>query len=87
MNIKRLYNKAPQPYKEFSKSDIRHGQRPYKKDSKIVQQKDNIKFNNKDNYNNITTTTNITIAVTPINTKLDYNLEDYKSNHNKRCPK
>ena len=33
-----------------------------------------------------TTTTNNTIAITPNDTELDHNPEDYKSNHNKRCP-
>ncbi len=33
----------------------------------------------------ITTATNVTTAVTPIDTKLDHNPEYYKSNHNKRC--
>jgi hypothetical protein len=42
-----------EPYIEGSKNDIRHSPRPYKESSKIVQQKDNTKFNNnKDNNNN-----------------------------------
>jgi hypothetical protein len=41
-----------EPYIEDRKSDIRHGQRPYNEGSKTIQQKNNIKFNNKDNYNN-----------------------------------
>ena len=78
-----------EPYIEGSKNDIRHGTRPYKEGNKIVQQKDNTKLNNnKDNNNNITTittTTNNITTITPNDTKLVQNLEDYKSNHNKRC--
>ena len=46
-NIKILYNptkRETKSYIEGSKSDIRHGQRPYREGSKIVQQKGNTKF-------------------------------------------
>jgi hypothetical protein len=33
------------------------------------------------------TTTNNSTTITPNGTALDQNLEDYKSNHNNRCPK
>ena len=48
---------------------------------RAAKQKDNTKFNNKDNNNNITT--NNTTTITPNNTELDQNSEDYKNNHNK----
>jgi hypothetical protein len=92
LNNKRLHNPTKreiEPYIEGSKSDIRHSTRPYKEGSKTVQQKDNTKFNNNKNYNNnitTTTTTNNSTTITPNGIKLDQNLEDYKSNHNNRCP-
>ena len=43
-------------------------------------------YNKKTTPNLTTTTTNNTTVITPNDTELDHNPEDYKSNHNKWCP-
>ena len=84
MNIKRLYNKTNnptkrkiEPYIEAVKMIFVTAQDPTKRAAK--------QYNKKTTPNLTTTTTNNTTVITPNDTELDHNLEDYKSNHNKRC--
>ena len=89
MNIKRLYNQANNPIKretelyiEAVKMTFVTAQDPTKRAAKQYNKKTTSNLTTT-KITTTTTTTNNTIAITPNDTELDHNPEDYKSNHNK----